>query len=93
LAKIAVVSPPPSLTHPDLQEITIRWRGAFGYMDAWAGEGDNDDERILWVPKTYVTWVFASRRPWGQCRVSARAWRLVAGLQASGRAMIFGLWA
>jgi hypothetical protein len=35
-----------SLTHPDLQEITIRWRGSFGYMDAWAGEGDDNDERI-----------------------------------------------
>ena len=29
-----------SLTHPDPQEITIRWRGSFGYLDAWAGEGD-----------------------------------------------------
>ena len=28
-----------SLTHPDLQEITVRWRGSFGYMDAWAGKG------------------------------------------------------
>jgi hypothetical protein len=35
-----------SLTHPDLQEITIRWRGSFGYVDAWAGEGDDNDERI-----------------------------------------------
>ena len=35
-----------SLTHPDLQEITIRWRGSFGYMDAWAGEGDDNDEKI-----------------------------------------------
>ncbi|MCW2944561.1 MAG: hypothetical protein JWR24_1278 [Actinoallomurus sp.] len=35
-----------SLTHPDLQEITIRWRGSFGYVDAWAGEGDDSDERI-----------------------------------------------
>ena len=34
------------LTHPDLQEITIRWRGSFGYVDAWAGEGDDSDERI-----------------------------------------------
>ena len=32
-----------SLTHPDLQEITIRWRGSFGYVDAWAGEGDDSD--------------------------------------------------
>ena len=29
----------------------------------------------------------------GGRRVSARAWRLVAGLHAGGRAMIFGLWA
>ena len=29
----------------------------------------------------------------GGCMVSARAWRLVAGLHAGGRAMIFGLWA
>jgi hypothetical protein len=26
-------------------------------------------------------------------RVNARTWRLVAGLHAGGRAMIFGLWA
>ena len=35
-----------SLTHPDLQEVTIRWRGSFGYLIAWAGEGDDDDEQI-----------------------------------------------
>jgi hypothetical protein len=37
-----------SLTHPhpELQEITIRWRGSYGYMDAWAGQGDDNDERI-----------------------------------------------
>jgi len=29
-----------SLTCPDLQEVTIRWRGSFGYLTAWAGEGD-----------------------------------------------------
>jgi hypothetical protein len=23
---------------PDLQEVTIRWRGSFGYLIAWAGE-------------------------------------------------------
>jgi hypothetical protein len=43
----------------------------------------------LWVPKTYATWAYAPRRP----RVIARAWRLVAGLHAGGRAMILGLWA
>lgn len=35
-----------SLTHPDLQEITIRWRGSYGYLIAWAGEGDENDEQI-----------------------------------------------
>ena len=35
-----------SLTHPDLQEVTIRWRGSFGYLIAWAGEGDDNDEQI-----------------------------------------------
>jgi hypothetical protein len=33
-----------SLTHPELQEITIRWRGSYGYMTAWAGEDDAPDE-------------------------------------------------
>ena len=32
-----------SLTYPDLQEITIRWRGSLGYLIAWAGDGDGDD--------------------------------------------------
>ena len=35
-----------SLTCPDLQEVTIRWRGSYGYLTAWAGDGDNDDEQI-----------------------------------------------
>jgi hypothetical protein len=35
-----------SLTHPELQEITIRWRGSFGYLSAWAGPGDDTDEEI-----------------------------------------------
>jgi hypothetical protein len=35
-----------SLTHPELQEITIRWRGSFGYMAAWTGPGDDTDEEI-----------------------------------------------
>ena len=35
-----------SLTHPELQEITIRWRGSLGYMAAWAGPGDDTDEEI-----------------------------------------------
>ena len=35
-----------SLTFPDLQEVTIRWRGSSGYLTAWAGEGDDNDEQI-----------------------------------------------
>ncbi len=35
-----------SQTHPDLQEVAIRWRGSFGYLIAWAGEGDEDDEQM-----------------------------------------------
>jgi len=35
-----------SLTFPGLQEVTIRWRGSYGYLDAWAGEGDDSDEQI-----------------------------------------------
>src|ERR1039458_8995342 len=35
-----------SLAFPDLQEVTIRWRGSYGYLDAWAGEGDGNDEQI-----------------------------------------------
>ena len=35
-----------SLTRPDLQEVTIRWRGSFGYLTAWAGAGDDNDEQI-----------------------------------------------
>jgi len=27
-------------------EVTIRWRGSFGYLIAWAGEGGDDDEQI-----------------------------------------------
>jgi len=35
-----------SLTHPDLQEVTICWRGSFGCLTAWAGEGDENDQQI-----------------------------------------------
>jgi hypothetical protein len=35
-----------SQTHPILREITIRWCGWFGYRDALAGEGDDNDEQI-----------------------------------------------
>jgi hypothetical protein len=55
-----------SLTHPDLQEITIRWRGSFGYMDAWAGEGDDRDERIPLCRIEYLgddDWAFALYDP------------------------------
>jgi len=57
-----------SLTHahPGLQEITIRWRGSFGYMDAWAGKGDDDDERIPLCRIEYLgddDWAFAIYDP------------------------------
>ena len=58
-----------SLTHPhpELQEITIRWRGSFGYMDAWAGEGDDSDERIPLCRIEYLgdenSWGFAIYDP------------------------------
>ena len=57
-----------SLTHPHpgLQEITIRWRGSFGYMDAWAGKGDDDDERIPLCRIEYLgddDWGFAIYHP------------------------------
>ncbi len=56
-----------SLTHPDLQEITIRWRGSFGYVDAWAGEGDDSDERIPLCRIEYIgddeDWGFAVHAP------------------------------
>ena len=31
---------------PALQEVTIRWRGSYGYLIAWAGEADDNDEQI-----------------------------------------------
>jgi hypothetical protein len=56
-----------SLTHPDLQEITIRWRGSFGYLNAWAGEGDDNDERIPLCRIEYLgdedDWAFAIYDP------------------------------
>lgn len=55
-----------SLTHPDLQEITIRWRGSYGYMDAWAGEGDDNDEKIPLCRIEYLgdgDWAFALYDP------------------------------
>jgi hypothetical protein len=53
-------------THPGLQEITIRWRGSFGYMDAWAGKGDDDDEQIPLCRIEYLgddDWAFAIYDP------------------------------
>jgi hypothetical protein len=35
-----------SLTHPGLQEVTIRWRGSYGCIDAWAGDGDDEQIRL-----------------------------------------------
>jgi hypothetical protein len=57
-----------SCTHPStrLQEITIRWKGSFGYMDAWAGEGDDSDERIQLFRIEYLggeDWTFALYDP------------------------------
>ena len=57
-----------SLTHPHpgLQEITIRWRGSFGYMDAWAGQGDDDDQKIPLCRIEYLggdDWAFAIYDP------------------------------
>ena len=39
------VDPHASQTPPDLQEVTIIWRGSFGYLIAWAGEGDDKRRR------------------------------------------------
>lgn len=55
-----------SQTHPDLQEITIRWRGSFGYLTAWAGEGDDNDEQIPLCRIEYLgddDWAFALYDP------------------------------
>ena len=56
-----------SLTCPDLQEVTIRWRGSFGYLTAWAGEGDDNDEQIPLCRIEYLGdddhWGFASTTP------------------------------
>lgn len=56
-----------SRTHPDLQEITIRWRGGYGYLDAWAGAGDENDEQIRLGRIEYLgdndIWAFAIYDP------------------------------
>lgn len=55
-----------SLTHPELQEIIIRWRGSFGYMAAWAGPGDDTDEEIPLCRIEYLggdDWAFALYDP------------------------------
>ena len=56
-----------SVTLPDLQEVTIRWRGSFGYLTAWAGEGDDDDEQIplcrIEYPGDDHDWGFATYDP------------------------------
>jgi hypothetical protein len=55
-----------SLTHPELQEITIRWRGSCGYMAAWAGPGDDTDEEIRLCRIEYLgddDWGFALYDP------------------------------
>ena len=65
----------------------FRLRGDHRGGGVRAGQGR--EQADLWVPKTHATWAYAPRSH----RVSARAWRLVTGLHAGGRAMIFGLWA
>ena len=56
-----------ALTHPDLQEVTVRWRGSFGYPIAWAGEGDENDEQIplcrIEYPGDDEEWGFALYDP------------------------------
>ena len=55
-----------SRTHPALQEITIRWRGGYGHLDAWAGAGDDNDERIPLCRIEYLggdDWGFALYDP------------------------------
>ncbi|WP_322752042.1 MULTISPECIES: hypothetical protein [unclassified Frankia] len=55
-----------STTHPTLQEITIRWRGGYGYLDAWAGAGDDNDEKIPLCRIEYLggnDWAFALHDP------------------------------
>jgi hypothetical protein len=55
-----------SLTHPGLQEITIRWRGSLGYLAAWAGPGDDTDEEIRLCRIEYLgddDWGFALYDP------------------------------
>lgn len=55
-----------SLTHPELQEITIRRRGSYGYMAAWAGPGDDTDEEIRLCRIEYLgddDWGFALYDP------------------------------
>jgi hypothetical protein len=63
-----------STTHPDLQEITIRWRGGYGYMDAWAGEGDENDEQIRLCRIEYLgdDWAFALYDPATEAYTEAR---------------------
>lgn len=65
-----------SLTHPDLQEITIHWRGGYGYIDAWAGTGDDNDEQIHLCRIEYLgnneTWAFAIYDPAGDTYTDTR---------------------
>jgi hypothetical protein len=52
---------------PALQEVTIRWRGSYGYLIAWAGEGDDNDEQIPLCRIEYLgddeDWAFAIYDP------------------------------
>jgi hypothetical protein len=64
-----------SLTCPDLQEVTIRWRGSFGYLTAWAGEGDDNDDQIPLCRIQYLGdddhWAFAIYDPATQTNTDA----------------------
>ncbi|WP_131746650.1 hypothetical protein [Frankia sp. Cppng1_Ct_nod] len=65
----------PSITHPALQKITIRWRGSYGHLDAWAGQGDDNDERIPLCRLEYLgdkdNWAFAIYDPAGETYTDA----------------------
>ena len=49
---------------PGLQEVTIRWRGSYGYLTAWA-EGNDDAEQIPLCRIEYLDddWGFAIYDP------------------------------
>jgi hypothetical protein len=64
-----------SLTCPDLQEVTIRWHGSYGYLIAWADDGEGDDEQIPLCRIEYLgddeDWGFAIYDPAARAGTSA----------------------